>query len=227
MDLRKLFLNPPAEYRSAPFWSWNDKLDPKEIAWQVRQMKEQGMGGFFMHSREGLETEYLGSEWMECIRAAVEAAQKEGIAAWLYDEDRWPSGAAGGLVSKKGDAYRAKALTFELSSDLPEDEELLAVFRVKVQGNELISLQEGRGPLQEGEKYVLLRRELASPTPWYNDEAPADNLNPEAVKAFIQITHEAYKREIGEHFGKAVPGVFTDEPNIFHVTLQSGRRAVP
>lgn len=24
---------PPKEYRSVPFWSWNDKLDPNELRW--------------------------------------------------------------------------------------------------------------------------------------------------------------------------------------------------
>ena len=35
---------------------------------------------------------------MACVRAAVDAAQQNGVKAWLYDEDRWPSGAAGGIV---------------------------------------------------------------------------------------------------------------------------------
>ena len=180
MDLRKLFLNPPAEYRSAPFWSWNDKLDPKEIAWQVRQMKEQGMGGFFMHSREGLETEYLGSEWMECIRAAVEAAQKEGIAAWLYDEDRRPSGAAGGLVSKKGRCISGESA--HLRTELRPARRRGAFGGLQGEGaGKRAHLSARRKRAFAGRrKYVLLRRELASPTPWYNDEAPADNLNPEA-----------------------------------------------
>ncbi|GAF99809.1 unnamed protein product, partial [marine sediment metagenome] len=35
----------------------------------------------------------------------------------------------------------------------------------------------------------------------------------EAVKEFIKVTHEAYRKNIGKHFGKRVPGIFTDEPN--------------
>ena len=55
-----------------------------------------GFGGFFLHSRTGLETEYLGEEWFELIREVAEAGAREGMAAWLYDEDRWPSGTCGG-----------------------------------------------------------------------------------------------------------------------------------
>ena len=36
-----------------------------------------GLGGFHMHSRTGMATEYLGSEFMELISACVEKAEKE------------------------------------------------------------------------------------------------------------------------------------------------------
>jgi len=41
-------------------------------------MKELGMKGFFMHSREGLETEHLVEEWIKCIKAVVEVSKKVG-----------------------------------------------------------------------------------------------------------------------------------------------------
>ncbi len=67
--LHNKFLNPPSEYRGKPFWAWNGKLEKKELLRQVHVMKEMGFGGFFMHSRTGLETEYLGDEWFELINA--------------------------------------------------------------------------------------------------------------------------------------------------------------
>ena len=39
-----------------------------------------------------------------------------------------------------------------------------------------------------------------------------DILNPDAVKTFIELTHEGYKKHIGEYFGKTVHFTFTDEP---------------
>ena len=58
--------------RGAPFWSWNDDLDVKELRRQVREMARAGLGGHMMHARIGLVTPYLGKEWMDCIRAAVD-----------------------------------------------------------------------------------------------------------------------------------------------------------
>ena len=89
------------KYRGLPFWCWNGKLDKDEVIRQVHILKEMGFGGFFMHSRTGLATEYLGEDWFDLIRTATEEAEKLGMTAWLYDEDRWPSGTAGGEVTKK------------------------------------------------------------------------------------------------------------------------------
>ena len=40
-----------------------------------------------------------------------------------------------------------------------------------------------------------------------------DYLNPDATRAFLKTTHEAYKQAIGEEFGKTVLGFFGDEPD--------------
>ena len=58
-------------YRGVPFWCWNGDLEREEIIRQVHVLKQMGFGGFFMHSRTGLVTEYLGNQWFELIRAAT------------------------------------------------------------------------------------------------------------------------------------------------------------
>ena len=63
-------------------------------------MSDKGMGGFFIHSREGLETSYLSEGWMEQVDVAVREAKEKDMEVWIYDEDKWPSGCAGGLVSR-------------------------------------------------------------------------------------------------------------------------------
>ena len=98
--LMQEFRNPGSDYRGAPFWAWNGKLEPEELRRQIRLMKAMGLGGFFMHSRVGLDTAYLSDEWLRCVDACVDEAEKQDMNAWLYDEDRWPSGAAGGFVTR-------------------------------------------------------------------------------------------------------------------------------
>ena len=113
----ELFKNPTSEYRAAPFWSWNGKLEKAALKRQIAQFKEMGFGGFHMHCRAGMSTEYLSDEFMKLIKACVKKAKKEDMLAWLYDEDRWPSGFAGGIVTKE-EKYRGRHLVFSISSSL-------------------------------------------------------------------------------------------------------------
>ena len=84
--LAEQFRNPPAVYRSRPFWAWNGKLDPEQLIAQIDNMKKMGYGGFHIHSRIGLETEYLGPEFMECVLACYRHARKIGMQTCLYED---------------------------------------------------------------------------------------------------------------------------------------------
>lgn len=217
-DLKELFKNPGKDYRGAPFWSWNDRLRPDELETQVRDMKEHGMGGFFMHSREGLETPYLSEEWMNCIKRTVETAKEVGMNAWLYDEDRWPSGFAGGLVAKEiGDEGRAKILTLEIVNQELDPSESLVSFIAVLDKNSISKLKRVREKisLENGEVGLVFKREICPKVDWFNGDTYSDNLNPKSVETFIKTTYERYFKEFGKEFGKTIPGIFTDEPNIF------------
>ena len=106
--------NDGVKFRGVPFWSWNDELDADELARQTREMAKVGLGGHFMHARRGLVTPYMGRDWMACIKATVKASKEAGVKAWLYDENCWPSGSAGGAVPAMGEEYVGKALKWEV-----------------------------------------------------------------------------------------------------------------
>jgi hypothetical protein len=105
-----VFRNPPAEYRGAPLWCWNTRLQEDRLLRQIDQLSEMGMGGFHIHSRIGLDTPYMGPEFMDLVKACVDRARDRKMLACLYDEDRWPSGAAGGLVGKGHPEFKAQHL---------------------------------------------------------------------------------------------------------------------
>lgn len=185
--------NPSKLMYPAPFWSWNDKLDKEECKRQIKEMAEKGWGSFFMHSRVGLCTPYLSDEWMELCNVCAEEAEKYGMYAWLYDEDKWPSGFGGGIVPIKPE-YRAKELILLKEDKITEDDTVLKeyVFR--------------------GLKYMICKRVEPLGNMWFNFATYTDLMNPEAVKYFLETTHEKYKTACGDKFGKSIPGVFTDEP---------------
>lgn len=104
------FKNVDKKYRPVPFWSWNEKLSPEETRRQTAIMDESGHGGYFMHARGGLQTEYMGDEWFENVSAAIDESNKRGMHAWAYDENGWPSGFGSGKVNGKGEKYWQKYL---------------------------------------------------------------------------------------------------------------------
>ena len=89
-----------SDYTSLPFWSWNNDLDPEELVRQIRAMYDNGIHGFIMHARTGLKVEYLSERWFQCIEACLDEAKRLHMQAYVYDENGWPSGFAGGILLK-------------------------------------------------------------------------------------------------------------------------------
>jgi hypothetical protein len=218
----ELFREPTAEYRGTPFWAWNCELDKDELLWQIERLKEMGFGGFHMHSRCGMATEYLGDEFMGMVKACTDKAEKENMLAWLYDEDRWPSGAAGGYVTSNP-AYRAKRILFTARQipSVSKDEGVrtgkpyfLAAFDIEFsQDGKLISYRR-IGEDEEGQNKWYVYVDTFPASGWFNGQAYIDALSEQAVDEFIRVTYDAYERAVGDRFGSVVPAMFTDEPQI-------------
>lgn len=245
-DWKEIFKNPSKEFRSAPFWAWNERISEKESKFQIQEMCDKGMGGFFIHSREGLETPYLSEMWMEQVGVAIKKAKETDLEVWIYDEDKWPSGCAGGMVSHTNPKeYSAKGLTMEVMSleevqiavregrtfevgKEYEDGKILKIYTIWTNGYTISKLKEGicLEALQEtGCQILILRREISGISEWYNGYAPTDTLNPKAVQEFLKLTHESYKKYFKDEFGKTIKGFFTDEPNCcdFYSVYTKGR----
>ncbi|MDF2541384.1 MAG: hypothetical protein K0S47_1102 [Herbinix sp.] len=211
------FQNPGSEFRGAPFWALNCKLDKDQLLRQIDYFKEMGMGGFHLHSRIGLNTPYMGEEFLEMIKACVEKAKDIGLLAWLYDEDRWPSGFGGGLVTKE-EKYRSRYIVFSPNKkeyDPNSSRQLLATYRITLTDGYLTNyerLEEEEQQGTEGDNLWYAYLEISRPDPWYNNQTYVDTLNPEAIKRFIETTHDKYAEAVGEHFGTTIPAIFTDEP---------------
>ncbi|MBQ4130823.1 MAG: hypothetical protein IJD71_00605 [Clostridia bacterium] len=185
--MNKEFLkNPPKKYRPAPFWSWNEKLSVDSTAEQVELMDKAGLGGFFMHARGGLQTEYMKSDWFDNIKAASEKANESGMLAWGYDENGWPSGFGCGVVNGKGVAYQQKYLRCEVTSAPKTTDRTISNQTVK------------------GKNFHF-----------YYDVNPfyVDVMNKAVIAEFLNCTHDKYVEALGEKLGGMV-GFFTDEPQV-------------
>ncbi|MCK5802385.1 MAG: hypothetical protein KAI66_06110 [Lentisphaeria bacterium] len=182
-------INPPKSYRPIPFWSWNERLSTTETRRQIGEMDRAGIGGYFMHARGGLETEYMGAEWMENIAAGVDEGQQRGMGAWAYDENGWPSGFGNGLVNGRGIEFQQKYLRLEeAGSETPRED------------GHTIGFMRAGGRLFHAYYDV---------NPFY-----VDTLNEEVIRIFLEEIYAPYHERFGEDFGGAMPGFFTDEPQI-------------
>jgi hypothetical protein len=226
-----LFRKPTSEYRGTPFWAWNTRLDPQMLLEQIDIFKKMGFGGFHIHARTGLETAYLSDEFMHCVKLCSEKAIQEEMLCWLYDEDRYPSGAAGGIVTKDL-RFRARQLLLsrsdydDFASSKAEFDALiaqghkpkgyyLASYEVLLRDGYLQSyhrVQRNANP-SEGVIWHAYCR-LAKEEPWFNGQTYVDVLNKKAVEEFIRVTYERYYEVVGSEFGRSIPAIFTDEPQI-------------
>ncbi|MDH7602297.1 MAG: glycosyl hydrolase [Armatimonadota bacterium] len=170
---KQMFADPSAHYRPMPFWFWNSKLRAAEIEYQIREFHEQGLGGFFVHGRFGLETDYLSDEWLDLVEYALNTAAALGMEVWLYDENGFPSG-VGNLKVSRIRQFRPKFAKLE--------DDGTCVFEILEDPNDVVF--------------------------------GIDYLNPDAVKAFFDLTLGTYEKALGKHFGKTLKGIFTDEPTL-------------
>lgn len=184
------------EYRSIPFWSWNGKLENKKLENQIGWMHEQGFGGYFMHARGGLSTEYLGDEWFQAVETCINTGDKLKMQSWAYDENGWPSGFVGGKLLEDI-SNRDMSLTYKIGKF---DKDAFVSYLITAEKINKVDKEEKDGEYLNVYKYV--------------NTSTVDILNPDVTDKFISLTHKEYKERLGEKFN-SLKGFFTDEPQYY------------
>jgi len=228
-DLRDGFRDPPREFSMAPLWSWNGDLDRDELRFQIDELVDKGVYGAFMHARAGIEsstTPYFSDGWWGAVAFCVQYGESVGFSPWIYDEDKWPSGAAGGRTMARNPERNVQKTLHRIERRITGPKPV----DVAIPGARYIVaariVEEGR---LDPDSFVNISRFNQSPDaqgkPWPCPDGEwliagyvfgpygegINYLNKETVRDFIDITHEAYDERIGTAFGTTVPGVFFDE----------------
>lgn len=261
----------PIRPGAVAFWMLNDASTPAEKSAFLKSCREGGFEGMVLHPRSGNRIPYASDEWFAMISHLIEEGRRLDMDMWLYDEDPYPSGAAGGLVMSQRPDLKAYGMHWVVCPQrelkpgnlwrIAEQQVLWAGWVPKDPKRDVVNLTGHVGPLRQ-EWFV---------TPWdsryYYEETPLvdcvrgdavkleyclriperkpgyqlaavvlkpagvegpwgslpDLLNPDAFACFKQITLDRYQQEVGQHFGKTIPGIFTDEakPNT-HWPVTSG-----
>lgn len=257
---RKLFHKAGLAY----FWVFNDRCDPDALQPQLDAFARGGeVSALCLHPRPGLLLPYGSTDWFEFIREMCKRIAKAGLDVWLYDEDPYPSGAAGGRVFQERPEFNARQIErFVFDPTVMDTEffgfppgDLLWCGLVNENTGERVDLTARVGVLRrkwqtwetwdsrffypDTPRYQTHRADTSEPeyaivTPkipdgfklmafvsrpiqydWIPWGGLVDTFNITATRRFLELTHEQYKKYVGDMFGKEIKAIFTDEPKYF------------
>ncbi len=195
--LRALFKNPPARYRVLQIIHNFDSFGRDEATLRQRMewLKETGIGGLVANVSFN---DYMRSEeqW-RIFLTGLKVAEKLGYVFWLYDEEGYPSGAAGGLVLERNPDFEAIGLVRRTGPDGKPRYEVQRMY----EGTHCTE------NVYKKRRYINL-------------------LDPQAVRTFINLTHDAYARRIN-NLSRRVHAIFTDEPSLMTTYIRPPENALP
>lgn len=160
-----------------------------------------------------------------------------GMYTWIYDEDGYPSGSAGGYLAEDYPQFTATGLycyifprilkgPMAYRSSIPDGVLHCAVL-LSADGKNTVDITGKLNEnnvlyfdLPEGEwkLNIFMKRHLYDGS--HNSlsyASPRDYINltdGDAVDKFIEYTHENYKKYLSDEFGKSIVATFTDEPSL-------------
>jgi hypothetical protein len=188
------FASPPDSCRliqSIPsFEQWSGAAD-EAIRAKIRYLLDAGAGGLM--TTVSLKN-YLRDEtaW-EVLARGVRIAHEMGLRVWIYDEEGYPSGTAGGLVLEQTPAAEARGL---------------------------IRVKDEKGTIRY--VVTALYEGTHATENFYKKRHYINILDPSAASTFIAVTHERYERAL-HPIGEYVEAFFTDEPSLIPAYIPKGR----
>jgi len=237
------FKTPPREYGAIHWAIWGGELTKERIVSEFDSLVANGVYIVNFGPSQHMTPKYFSPEHLALIKFGIDEAAKRGMRVWIADEGSYPSGFAGGLISKDypqlamqgivADTHIGVAPGQTLSISAPEG--ALGAFYVDTAGNaQVVPIQNGKikwvppppganGPVRPVELVIVRHVYRSSPTRYINREdgttakdslySLIDYLDADATRAFLKTTHEVYKKMFGDQFGKTFLGFFGDEPD--------------
>lgn len=240
--LRAGFAQPEAPFRAKPL---NQRKYPDGTS-LMKDLKAGRWGGMNAVYPQGFS--YLKDEagWLR-YGSYLQAVREQGMTAWIYDEDGYPSGKAGRQVLEGRPDLEAQGLfvatqfvksgvtggkaSAETVWKLPPGKPFyvvafpLAQNAIDFEGTPLdLTAMARDGELRTTlpatrwggwRLMAFVQNRLYVGTHAVPTGAPYPNmLDPEAVRRFLDITHERYYARFAEYFGKTITASFTDEVSL-------------
>lgn len=214
--LKTEFKKPSKEYGTVPFFVWNGDITKEGIDEKMKDFKNAGCGGVIVHPRPGLITEYLSDKWFELFRYTVDKGKELDMNVWIYDENSYPSGFAGGHVpAQMPESYnQGQGLQPTDTSFIPKDYSKYFIILKNEDGKHTDITASAQTELGKKGDFTLISKTFFQKSGWYGGFSYVDLLYPGVTQKFLEVTMPGYQKIAGDEFGKTVQGVFTDEPEI-------------
>ncbi|MFD0713568.1 glycosyl hydrolase [Paenibacillus sp. GCM10027626] len=215
---------------------WYHGEEQSLILEEIARMDEMGCGGFVIESRP--HRDYLGKQWWDDLQVSIAEAKRRGMEVWIFDEEFFPSGIAGGRVLAANADYRQHVLverridvccadgevTIPLEGLVLEGDTTIAILACKIKEDGTLHEAQMLDLTADPAEGKTLRITGAAQGQWRimhyaavpsfsgrSHEIFVDLLRPEVTDAFIEITYEETYRRFGDEFGGVIKGFFGDE----------------
>ena len=225
--LEKQFRGMPMEARrfvQPLFWlHGNESKDRLNL--YIDKMVEGHNGGFCAESRP--HDDWLGPRWFSDLGVCLQAAKKNDLKMWIFDEKWWPSQTLDGRVPPEYAAKQLEATAIPLdgpsqfSQDGFGDKNLVAVIAGKVvdaaiDPESLIKLTPDNGKITwdaPAGKWQLMKFTWGlAPHAAQGGNVIVDGASKDCVDWFLRTVYQPHFDRFKDDFGKTIVGFFYDEP---------------
>ena len=167
-----------------PFWTINAGLDVPRLCHQLEEMQRSGFDGAVWHPRFYPDNPpYLSTDYFAILSKVILHAKSLGMKFWLYDENGWPSGIAGGILPRRFPDFRTIWLT-------------------TIRGDAGTAANPACSFDLNGERVHLCPQRGIG----------LDYLNPAAVRKFFELALDSHRDGLTPEAFDYIDAVFTDEP---------------
>jgi len=224
--LEKQFRELPPEarrYTGPLFWLHGDE-SRERLEMYLGKVAEGGNGCFTAESRP--HSDWLGAGWWRDLGICLDAAKKNGLRMWIFDEKWWPSGEAGGKVPPEygekrlaGSSVSVPGGTRFTDTGYSGARFIAAVAGRKtasggIEGGSLVDLapwiQEGRLTWKAPKGSWQIMKFT-----WHHNEKGrilVDGASRDCVDWYIRTVYQPHYEHFKKDFGNTIAGYFYDEP---------------
>ena len=234
-QVASIWNNALSVYGPEPYYGMGGPVTVDVIRRDLDTMKSLGWRAVTVQYGAGGGFDYMSPQYLKLFRQLVLEAKKRDMKVWIVDDAGYPSGFAGGKFTSEHPELRMQILmaakTVTISGGQSIDEQVpadtVAVSAVpSLSGNAVTLPVTGnrvRWTAPAGSWTVIFVSHTFRTSPTRSETNPThakdesqsleDYLDPAATQQYLDFTHNAYKKVVGDEFGKTILGFRGDEPD--------------